>query len=117
MSLKEVQENDVIKQNLAIANGIEEERYIVLDCYRSDMQYIKKSIMSSNLPVLLNFTEYDIDWSQCDEFATSSRVCEACCYWNQCINNYKEIADMMHMHKGTIQRYIRKGRELNLITD
>ena len=81
------------------------------------MKYIKKSIMSSNLPQLLNFSENDIDWNKCDEFATSSRVYEACCYWNDGIHDYKEIAAIMHMHKGTINRYILKGRELNLIKD
>lgn len=117
LSLKEVQENDLIKHNLAIANNIVEERYVVLDCYKSDMQYIKHSIMSSNLPLLLDFVESDIDWNKCDEFATSSRVYEACCYWNKGVKDYKEIALLMKMHQETIKRYIKKGRELNIIID
>jgi hypothetical protein len=116
-SLEEVQENDLIKHNLAISNGIEEQNYVVLDCYKSEMQYIKNSIMSSNLPTLLNFTEDDIDWQKCDEFATSSRIYEACCHWNNGLQSYREIASLMKMHHETIKRYIKKGRKLNIIKD
>ena len=114
-SLEEVQENDTIKKNLAISNGIEETCYVILDCGKSNMEYIKESIMSSNLPTLLGFTEDDVDWHKCDEFATSSRVYEACCYWNDGITDCKKIASLMKMHHATIKRYICKGRELNII--
>lgn len=116
-SLEEVQANDIIKQSLAISNGIQESHYIILNCYKSDMEYIKNSIMSSGLPMLLDFTEDDIDWNKCNEFATSSRVYEACCYWNDGIKDYRMIASLMKMHHGTIARYIRKGRELNIIKE
>lgn len=116
-SFEEVQENDVIKQNLAISHGIEASHYIVLDCHKSNMEHIKRSIMSSNLPTLLNFREDDIDWRKCDEFATSSRVYEACCYWNAGLTDCKQIALLMKMHHETIKRYIRKGRELNIIKE
>lgn len=116
-SLEEVQENDQIKQRLAIENGIKESNYIILDCCKSDASYIKQSIMSSRLPSIFGFAENDIDWNRCDLFASSSRVYEACCYWNNGIHNYKEIASLMKMHHDTIKRYIRKGRELNIITE
>lgn len=116
-SFEEVKMNDYIKKELALSNGIEEESYIILDCRKSDMMYIKSSIMSSNLPKLLNFVEDDIDWNKCDEFATSSRVYEACCYWNNGVRDYKEIASHMKMHHCTIKRYIQKGCELNIIIE
>lgn len=117
LSLEEVQENDRIKQFLAIENGIKELNYIVLDCCKSDASYIKKSIMSSDLPLIFGFTEDDIDWSKCDQFASSSRVYEACNHWNGGVKDYRTIASIMKMHHGTIARYIRKGRELNIIND
>ena len=73
--------------------------------------------MSSGLPGLLQFDEEDIDWEKCDKFATSSRVYEACGYWNSGVKNYSKIASIMKMNRGTISRYIRKGRELNLVQD
>ncbi len=114
-TFEEVQENDRIKRNLALSNGIEEDHYIVLDCYKSEMLYIKNSVMSSNLPMLLNFTEGDIDWNECNRFATYSRVYEACEYWNNGTKDYKHIALNMRMHKNTIQRYIKKGKELGIV--
>lgn len=73
--------------------------------------------MNSNLPNILHFAESDINWEECDKFATSSRVFEACNYWNNGIHNTKEIASKMKMHRNTIQRYIRKGRKLGLIQE
>ena len=116
-TLKEVQENDILKRDLALLNGITENHYVVLNCSVSSMEYIKNSIMSSSLPMLLDFTEDDIDWFKCDKFATSSRVYDACCYWNNGVHNYAEIALLMKMHPDTIKRYIHKGRELNIIND
>lgn len=114
-SLEDVQENDKIKMNLAIENGIQNDHYIVLDCYESNMDYIKNSIMSSNLPTLLHFSEHDIDWNQCDKFATSSRVYEACEHWNNGIKDCKQIASIMKMDKSTIRRYIKNGQKLGII--
>lgn len=114
-TLEEEQENDCIKYKIAIQNGISPENYVTLDCSCSTIQYIKQSIMRSVLPQILGFTEEQIDWLECDRFATSSRVYEACCYWNDGLNNYNEIASIMKMGVSTIRRYICKGRELNMI--
>jgi hypothetical protein len=116
-TLEEEQENDRIKYNIAIQNGIPHENYIVLDCSQSSIQHIKQSIMQSALPRLLDFTEDQIDWVECGRFATSSRVYEACCHWNNGIRDFKKIALLMKMHHETIKRYIRKGRELNIIKE
>lgn len=114
-TLEEVLENDIIKKNLALSNGIQESHYIVLDCAKSNMDYIKASIMSSNLPNLLGFTEDQIDWNECNKFATSSRVYEACELWNNSILTKQEIADKMHMNKSTVNTYIKRGQELGII--
>lgn len=116
-TLEEELENDRIKYNIAIHNGVAPDNYITIDCRRSTMEFIKNSILSTNLPRLLNFTEDDIDWKKCDEFATSSRVYEACNYWNDGVKDYKTIASLMKMHRDTIKRYIRKGRILNIIQE
>lgn len=116
-SLEEVQENDRIKKELAISNGIKDENYIVLDCFKSDMNYIKNSIMNSRLPIILNFTEHDIDWEKCDMFATSSRVYEACKLWNNGIRNINEIASKMKMNSNTISKYLCRGRKLKIINN
>lgn len=116
-SLTEIKENDAIKKHLAISNGIEESHYIVLDCYKSDMLYIKQSIMSSNLPMLLNFTEYDIDWELCDKFATSSRIFEVCALWNDGLHSIKDIAVQTKLSRVTVHKYLHRGEELGILQD
>lgn len=114
--LKDEQENDNLKKQLAINNGIKCSNYIVLDCRESSIDFIKKSILASSLPNLLNFTEKDIDWEQSDKFAVSSRVYEACNYWNDKVQNYKEIASIMKLSVNTIRKYIKRGKELGIIS-
>ena len=114
-SFSEELENDKLKMDLAINNNILESNYIQIDCKNSSMQYIKNSIMRTNLPELLCFEECDIDWNECNKFATSSRVYEACDMWNNSTLTRQEIANKMKMHRGTINRYIQKGKELGII--
>lgn len=116
-SCEEEQENDRIKMNIAIQNGIASDCYIQLDCKESNIKYIKNSIMSSNLPYLLNFTEDQIDWVECDRFAISSRVYEACALWNNGMHTIKDIANKMKLHRDTIRSYLRRGEELGIVQD
>ena len=116
-TLQEEQENDIIKKSLAIQNGISDNRYIILDCRQSSVEYIKKSIMSSNLPSLLDFTECDIDWYACNAFATSSRVYEACELWNSGIHVITNIANKMKIDRNTVSFYLRRGEELGIVQD
>lgn len=116
-TLEEEQENDKLKMQLAINNGILSDHYIQLDCRKSNMAYIKNSIMQSTLPLLFNFTENQIDWQKCNRFATSSRVFEACELWNS--GNYfiKDIANIMKLHRDTISKYLCRGKELGIVND
>lgn len=116
-SLAEEQENDELKMYIAISNGILSQNYIQLDCRYSNIDYIKCSIMSSNLPELLDFTESDIDWNECNKFATSSRVYEACDLWNDGNHVVKDIANAMKMDRTTIRNYLRRGFELGILRD
>lgn len=116
-TLLEEQENDRLKMKLAIQNGILPECYIQLDCKESNIEYIKNSIISSNLPKLLDFTEDQIDWNQCGLFAMSSRMIEACELWNSGIKSTKQIAQEMKINKCTVWRYLRRGEELCIVQD
>ena len=51
-SLKEEQENDKFKEELALKNGIK--HYIVIDCRKSDSQYIKSNLFNSELNELFD---------------------------------------------------------------
>lgn len=78
MTLVETQENDKIKEQLALANGID--KYIVIDCRESNVNWIKNSILNSELNELFDLS--NIDWWKCDEFALKNIVREICSHWN-----------------------------------
>lgn len=109
-TLAEQQQNDTYKQRIALENGID--YYIVLDCRQSNKDFIKASVMSSYLPKLLGFCENDIDWSQCDEFATSNitkQVCEHKRTHPDCPTT--ELSKMFGLTKECIRSYLRKGAQ------
>ncbi len=108
-SLKETQENDIKKENLAKNNNII--NYIVLDCRKSELEWIKNSIMQSELPTLLGFKEEDIDWFKCLEFAYKSLVKKACELWNN-KTNIIDISRILKLNENTIRNYLKKGTEI-----
>jgi len=110
VSLAEVQENDFDKEWLARTNNIN--NYIIIDCRKSELEWIKNSIMRSRLPILLNFKEKDIDWLKCHEAGCSSLVKISCNLWNSGIKRTVEIADIIKVHTSTVSRYLKQGVEL-----
>lgn len=79
-TLEEEQNNDKYKEQLAICNGIDE--YIILDCRKSELDWIKNSIIQSKLNNIFDLCK--IDWLKCEEFAINSNLTkEICDYWNQ----------------------------------
>jgi len=110
LSLEETQSNDKYKKQLAISNSIS--NYIIIDCRKSTLNWIKDNIMKSELPSLLNFKELDIDWLKCHEAGLSNLVKISCNIWNNGIRNTTDISNIMKMHSSTIVRYLKIGTEL-----
>jgi len=106
-SLKEIQDNDEHKEKLAKQNGIK--NYIILDCKNSTTEWIKDSIMQSNLPQLLQFEEFDIDWLKCHEYACSSLVKEVCKLWTNGVKNLQLIADKLKINPASVRNYLKQG--------
>ena len=110
-SLKEEQENDRYKEELAKQNGID--GYIVIDCRKSNKEHIKNSIVNSELNKIYDLSK--INWNKCEEFALkSNKVKEVCEYWN----NKEEwetsttLAEIFELSKDTIIDYLKRGTEL-----
>jgi len=108
--LSEIQENDKNKEKLARENNIK--NYIVLDCRNSTLEWIRNSIMKSDLPKLLDFNEEDIDWLKCHEYACSTLVKKACDLWNKGINNIVKIGEYLKLGKTSARRLLKQGVEL-----
>ena len=110
-TIEEEIENDRIKKELALANGIKEENYIVIDCRKSELEFIKQNILKSKLSELFDLSI--VDWNKVQEFALSNRVKEACDLWNSGFESTYDISKIMKISTTTIRKYLNKGTELN----
>ena len=104
--------NDEYKMLLARQNGIT--NYIVIDCRISDMNYIKQSILNSELVTLLNFKKADVDWNTCDIFAsTNSELIKVCEEYNK-NNNITRVCEILHHSAETVRNYLLVGTKAGL---
>lgn len=107
-TLKEEQENDRLKEQLAKENGID--RYIVIDARYSTLEWIKKSILNSELRDIIDLSE--VDWFEIERLATKSMVKEACDLWMSGIRNSLEISKILKVSRGTVIIYLKRGAEI-----
>lgn len=75
-TLSEEQENDLYKENKAIEHGIK--NYIVLDCRKSECEWIKESILKSKLLTLCNINQNTINWDKINLKSNNSLIYEVC---------------------------------------
>lgn len=106
--------NDADKCWLAYDNGID--KYIQLDCSKSDTDCIKNSILNSELANIFDLN--NIDWDKCNEFATKNIIKEVSDYWykhkeiNKESIGVKDLVKYFKISRSTIIIYLKKGTEL-----
>jgi len=106
-TLQEEKINDEIKYNLAIKYNIT--KYIIIDCRESNMEWIKNSIMHSELKNLnLNM----INWEECDKYASSNILKNICICWNNGEINVNELANKFKISRSSVWLYLSKGSGL-----
>ena len=107
---------DMIKDELAIKNGYKIIRLPLEKdgCNKNSWKIIKDKIMRSEIPILLNFKEEDIDWKHCDLYAASSLLIDACNIYEQGEKDLRKIAKTIGMSKSTVLNYLHKGTEMGL---
>ena len=110
-TLKEIQENDETKKELALQNGIKENNYIVIDCRYSTLDWIKEHTIDSELNNIFDLSK--IDWLECHEHTCSSLVKKACELWNSGIENTVKIGKLLKLERSTIVRYLKQGKLLD----
>ena len=114
-TLEEIKENDEIKKELALKNGIKENNYIIIDCRKSDFEFIKYNIELSNLLCIFNI-KY-IDWKKVENNIEKSLVKEICDYWNlhknvnkECLST-RDLALLFNINRTTIIKYLKIGNK------
>jgi hypothetical protein len=106
---EDIHQNDINKMNNAIENGID--NYIIIDAKKSDLKYLKNSILNSELNELYNLGS--IDWDVCIKVCETSLKIDACNYWNDglCV---QEISELLNKNHCTIRKYLREMALINL---
>ena len=109
-TLEEEQKNDEYKKKLALSNGID--GYIILDCRKSELNWIKNNILDSELNNLFDLS--NIDWLKCEEFTLSNRIKEICDYWNnkEEWETTKDLANKFKLDRHTIIKHLKNGKRL-----
>lgn len=111
MNLKEVQKNDKFKKELALNNGIKEENYIVIDCRKSELDWIKTNILKSNL--INVFDLYNIDWAKAVEYAYNNLVKIACEYKRDNPDlTTGDIGNLMSIQGQIIRKWLKQSSEI-----
>ena len=103
-TLKQIQEKDRIKDELAAQHNI---RMIRIECIKSDMDYIKEHILSSELNNVFDLS--NIDWELCDQKAQKNILKEACELYMSHTYTFSEIGGILHIHPTTVSKYLVKG--------
>jgi hypothetical protein len=109
-SLEEEQDNDKLKENLAKLNGVK--NYIIIDCRKSELNYIKNSVMKSELSKLLNLN--NINWIKCEKFAREAMIKLISNLWNNGIKSTYVIGKRLNISRCSVTRYLNQSSLIGL---
>lgn len=107
-SVKEVQLNDILKKDLAEKYV---DKYIVVDCRKSEYDYITNQILNSELCAIFDLSH--IDFKKCHEFAIDSLIVKICTDYK----NGMSVGDIMTKHKisrSGLRHYLIEGSVIGL---
>ena len=105
-NVERIQINDKNKYVLAIKNDIKDENYIVIDCRKSDFNYIKTNILKSNLSKIFDLE--NIDWLKVEEMTLKNMVKLVCNLYNEGLTNI-EITKKTGLCDVSVRNYLKKG--------
>lgn len=104
-TLEEEQINDQYKKELALKNNIN--IYIILDCRKSELSWIKQSILNSKLNELFDLT--NINWDKIGQFAISNLAQEVCEYKKKFPDSTcKSIGEYFNISKTVVSKYLKQ---------
>jgi len=109
-TLLEEKENDILKEQLARYNGIL--KYIVIDARESELEWIKNSILHSELTQLFDLSS--INWSKCHESGCCNLVKTVCKLWNDKVNNIMQIGIDLNISRDSVIKYLKQGTTIGL---
>lgn len=112
-TLKEEQDNDNLKYNLAIQNGFKPENYIIIDARYSKFEWLKENCIKELSDIFdLSNIDWDNIWLNCQKSITL-KIWDA---WNnKCENTTTEtIGAKFGLCKSTIIRHLKRGNAIGM---
>ncbi|WP_191089429.1 zinc-ribbon domain-containing protein [Paenibacillus spiritus] len=110
-TLQEEIENDKFKQKMALDNKIS--NYIVINCSKSNMEFIKTNILNHNILAKLIDLEI-VSWIKCHIDACKSLISTVCDLWNNGVKDIDILSKKTNLHRTTIYRYLKIGHKAGL---
>ena len=107
--ISETQRKDAEKQKLGEDNV---SNYIIINASKSRKNYLKEQIMNSLLSELFDLS--NVDWEECDLFASKSIVYHICEDWNNGMS-IDDMLDKYKIHHDTLYRYLHTCNDAGLL--
>ena len=87
-----------------------------IDCFESNIDYLRDSIQRSDLSQLFDLSR--IDWLKCEKFALSNLAKEVCEYWNKknTLETTRDLSFIFNCSKNTIITYLKIGNKYRWCT-
>lgn len=101
--------NDIVKDSIANENGL---RVIRIDCSVSDPDFIKKSILKSE--IIDFFDVSNINWNDCHINACNSLVIEVNKLFEKYQYDLNKIASILKISRQTVRRYLSYSSKVGL---
>ena len=105
-SLEEEQENDKIKKELALGNGVK--KYIEIDCRYSEFEWLKENVIKGLKDI---FDLSNIDWKEIWRNCQKSKCVQAWEMWNNG-KEVSEISQILSVSIATVQKYLKDGNKI-----
>jgi hypothetical protein len=103
------QENDQLKEELAMKNGTK--YYIAINCSTAESGYIKNNLLKSKLNEMFDLRV--IDWGLSHSYAIHSLVKLTCESWMR-YKNVKDVSLETDLSDTTVRRYLKQGSKIGL---
>lgn len=105
-TLQQEKQNDKIKKELALNNGIE--NYIELDCRESTPDWLNKTIVNQ----LKSYFDFkNVNWEDVWKYVTTNLMYDSWNLWNDGLR-VKEICSQLQLNHCTISKYLNIGDDL-----
>lgn len=105
ITLEEEQTNDKYKRELALSHGIN--TYVSVDCRNTSLEYMKNSILNSELNEIYNLEK--LDWHKCYLNANKNIFKSVCYDFEHLGLKIYQLSKKYKIHTCTVREYLTKG--------